>query len=39
MDVETKVSLIKDFAEEIVTEEDLRKLFLCLREFEKKMWI
>ncbi len=27
MDVETKVQLIKDFAEEIVTEEDLRKLF------------
>jgi tyrosyl-tRNA synthetase len=27
MDVETKIDLIKDFAEEIVTEEDLRKLF------------
>ena len=27
MDIETKVSLIKDFAEEVVTEEDLRKIF------------
>ena len=27
MDIETKIDLIKDFAEEIVTEEDLRKIF------------
>jgi len=27
MDIETKIDFIKDFAEEIVTEEDLRKIF------------
>ncbi|MBI5228124.1 tyrosine--tRNA ligase [Candidatus Micrarchaeota archaeon] len=32
MDVETKISLIKDFAEEIVTEDDLRNIFETVKQ-------